>query len=144
MQGWTEAPDLAKWVRRQRVARAQGALSEERLQVLYAMGFEFGEVAQLTEEWESKFDQLIEWLLWQVCSQPLEWGACLLDTMLVVRFESSEDRPFQIVPTRHRPLQLCRCPTYTIASKIMLAHQQTWLLGVRPATQRGVQMLSVS
>jgi len=35
--------------------------------VLYAMGFEFGEVAQLTEEWESKFDQLIEWLLWQVC-----------------------------------------------------------------------------
>ncbi|DBA84918.1 TPA: hypothetical protein ACH3X1_005930 [Trebouxia sp. C0004] len=64
-EGWTEAPDLAKWVRRQRVARAQGALSEERLQVLYAMGFEFGEVAQLTEEWESKFDQLIEWLLWQ-------------------------------------------------------------------------------
>ncbi|DBB12200.1 TPA: hypothetical protein ACH3X3_006306 [Trebouxia sp. C0006] len=62
---WTEAPDLAKWVRRQRVARAQGALSEERLQVLYAMGFEFGEVAQLTEEWESKFDQLIEWLLWK-------------------------------------------------------------------------------
>lgn len=48
------------------MARAQGALSEERLQVLYAMGFEFGEVAQLTEEWESKFDQLIEWLLWKV------------------------------------------------------------------------------
>lgn len=66
LQGWTEAPDLAKWVQRQRVARAQGALSEERLQVLYAMGFEFGEVAQLTEEWEAKFDQLIEWLLWQV------------------------------------------------------------------------------
>lgn len=66
MQGWTEAPDLAKWVRRQRVARAQSALSEERLQVLYAMGFEFGEVAQLTGEWEAKFDQLIEWLLWQV------------------------------------------------------------------------------
>ena len=36
--------------------------------MLYAMGFEFGEVAQLTEEWESKFDQLIEWLLWQVCN----------------------------------------------------------------------------
>ena len=67
LQGWTEAPDLAKWVRRQRVARAQSALTEERLQVLYAMGFEFGDVAQLTEEWESKFDQLIEWLLWQVC-----------------------------------------------------------------------------
>lgn len=61
-----EAPDLAKWVRRQRVARAQSALSEERLQVLYAMGFEFGEVAQLTSDWEVKFDQLIEWLLWQV------------------------------------------------------------------------------
>ena len=54
------------------MARAQGALSEERLQVLYAMGFEFGEVAQLTEEWEAKFDQLIEWLLWQV------WGCSLL------------------------------------------------------------------
>ena len=58
---------MAKWVGRQRVARAQGGLSEERLQVLYAMGFEFGEVAQLTDEWEAKFDQLIEWVTWQVC-----------------------------------------------------------------------------
>lgn len=65
-QDWAEAPDLAKWVGRQRVARAQGGLSEERLQVLYAMGFEFGEVAQLTDEWEAKFDQLIEWIQWQV------------------------------------------------------------------------------
>ena len=66
VQDWEE-PDLAKWVRRQRIARAQGGLSEERLQVLYAMGFEFGEVAQLTDEWEAKFDQLFEWLMWQVC-----------------------------------------------------------------------------
>lgn len=73
LQGWAEAPDLAKWVRRQRVARAQGALSEERLQVLYAMGFEFGEVAQLTAEWEAKFDQLIEWLLWQVRHNLTSW-----------------------------------------------------------------------
>ena len=66
VQDWEESPDLAKWVGRQRVARAQGGLSEERLQVLYAMGFEFGEVAQLTDAWEAKFDQLIEWVLWQV------------------------------------------------------------------------------
>lgn len=71
LQDWQES-DLAKWVARQRVARAQGGLSEERLQVLYAMGFEFGEVAQLTDEWEAKFDQLFEWLLWQVscCTIP--------------------------------------------------------------------------
>ena len=70
VQDWEESPDLAKWVGRQRVARAQGGLSEERLQVLYAMGFEFGEVAQLTDAWEAKFDQLIEWVLWQVHRVP--------------------------------------------------------------------------
>jgi len=34
------------------------------------MGFEFGEVAQMTDEWENRFDQLLEWMLWnreEVC-----------------------------------------------------------------------------
>ena len=65
MQDYEES-GLAEWVCKQRTSRAQGSLSEERLQVLYAMGFEFGEVAQITEAWEVKFDQLIEWILWQV------------------------------------------------------------------------------
>ncbi len=32
--------------------------SEERLSILQSMGFAFGEVAQLTEEWEHRFDQV--------------------------------------------------------------------------------------
>ena len=34
------------------------------LQILLDMGFEFGEVAQMTDEWENRFDQLLEWMLW--------------------------------------------------------------------------------
>ena len=33
-------------------------------QILLDMGFEFGEVAQMTDEWENRFDQLLEWMLW--------------------------------------------------------------------------------
>ena len=43
-----------------------GTLTEEKLQILYAIGFEFGDVAQLTQEWEVKFDQLLEWIAGQV------------------------------------------------------------------------------
>jgi hypothetical protein len=35
------------------------------MQVLEALGFEFGEVAQITDEWEIHFDQLLEWLSWR-------------------------------------------------------------------------------
>lgn len=35
-------------------------------QILQDIGFEFGEVAQLTDEWESRFDQLLDWKLWNV------------------------------------------------------------------------------
>lgn len=33
-------------------------------QILLDMGFEFGELAQMTDEWENRFDQLLEWMLW--------------------------------------------------------------------------------
>ena len=33
-------------------------------QILKGVGFEFGEVAQLTDEWEVRFDQLLDWRLW--------------------------------------------------------------------------------
>ena len=49
-------------MKRQRIARAAGQLSEERLSILVSMGFEFGEVAQLTEEWEHRFDQVSGWV----------------------------------------------------------------------------------
>lgn len=62
MQKWPESPVLSIWVERQR--RAQSTLSEERLQILYALGFEFGEVAVITQEWEEYFDMLVEWLMW--------------------------------------------------------------------------------
>ena len=68
MQDWPPAPELSSWVKKQRVAHAQGTLTEERLQILCALGFEFGgDGAQLlTTEWELNFDLLMDWLLWQV------------------------------------------------------------------------------
>ncbi len=63
-ENWEPNVELGTWVKRQRVARAAGQLSEERLQILERMGFEFGDLAQITEEWELRFDQLIDWMLW--------------------------------------------------------------------------------
>ena len=34
------------------------------MQILTGIGFEFGEVAQLTDEWENRFDQLLDWIQW--------------------------------------------------------------------------------
>ena len=39
-------------------------VTQPALQILLDMGFEFGEVAQMTDEWENRFDQLLEWMLW--------------------------------------------------------------------------------
>ena len=66
LQEWPDSPELANWVRRQRALHSQGQLSAERHQILSALGFEFGEGAHITQEWESNFDQLVDWLLWQV------------------------------------------------------------------------------
>ncbi len=63
-------PELGAWVKRQRVARQQAGLTQERLDILLEMGFEFGEEAQMTEEWEWRFDSLVELLLMRVCSLP--------------------------------------------------------------------------
>ena len=78
---WEPNIELGIWVKRLRVARAAGQLSDERLQILERMGFEFGDVAQVTEEWELRFDQLIDWMLWhgengQTFSWVgIDWGA---------------------------------------------------------------------
>lgn len=61
-------PELGSWVKRQRVARQQAGLTQERLDILLEMGFEFGEEAQMTEEWEWRFDSLVELLLMRVCT----------------------------------------------------------------------------
>ncbi len=66
LQAWPDNPELATWVRRQRALHSQGQLIPERHQILSALGFEFGEGAHITQEWESNFDQLVDWLLWQV------------------------------------------------------------------------------
>jgi hypothetical protein len=79
--GWPPNPELAAWVRRQRVARAAGQLNEERLRILERIGFDFGGLAQVTEEWEARFDQLVDWLLWhaergeRVSWVGADWGA---------------------------------------------------------------------
>eukprot|EP00890_Picochlorum_soloecismus_P006646 jgi/Picsp_1/806/NSC_04295-R1_protein len=61
---YEENPELGNWVKRQRVSRASGQLSAERLTILERMGFEFGDLAQVTDEWETRFDQLVDWVLW--------------------------------------------------------------------------------
>jgi hypothetical protein len=53
-------------VKRQRTARQQDSLSQERLDILLELGFEFGEEAQMTDEWEWRFDSLVELLLMRV------------------------------------------------------------------------------
>lgn len=77
---WESNPELGIWVKRQRVARAGGQLSDERLIILERMGFEFGDLAQVTDEWEHRFDQLIDWVLWhrenhqKFCWLGIDWG----------------------------------------------------------------------
>lgn len=61
---FSENQELGMWVKRQRVTRAAGQLSQERLTILERMGFEFGDLAQVTEEWETRFDMLVDWVLW--------------------------------------------------------------------------------
>ena len=75
MQVYEDNPELAAWAKRQRVARTQNSLSDERLQVLASAGFEFGELGAITNEWEDMFDQLLEWLMVKVRSSGLH---CLL------------------------------------------------------------------
>lgn len=60
------ALELGLWVRKQRAAKEQGTLSEERLRILLELGFEFGEEANITEEWELRFDLLMELLFMRV------------------------------------------------------------------------------
>ena len=63
--------ELGLWVRKQRAAKEQGSLSEERLRILLEMGFEFGEEANVTEEWELRFDLLMELLFMRVSPSSL-------------------------------------------------------------------------
>ena len=63
-------PELGQWVRKQRIAKEQGTLSPERLRMLLELGFEFGEEAQLTEDWEWRFDLLLELLCMRVGFRP--------------------------------------------------------------------------
>ncbi len=58
-------PDLGPWVARQRAGRQVGNLTGDRVRILESIGLDFGDEAQMTGEWEERFDQLVEWLLWQ-------------------------------------------------------------------------------
>lgn len=63
-----EMHELAVWVKRQRMLWQQGNLVQDRMTILSALGFEVGTEAQITEEWEYRFDQLVEWLILAVRS----------------------------------------------------------------------------
>ena len=63
--GHAHVPDhapggLGAWAARQRIAWQAGALDGDRSDWLAAAGFDFGEVALLTDAWEARFDQLLE------------------------------------------------------------------------------------
>lgn len=58
--------ELARWVQKQRIAKEQGTLSPDHLRILLELGFEFGEEAQLTEDWEWRFDLLVDLLCMRV------------------------------------------------------------------------------
>lgn len=77
MQIYDPFPELGLWVRKQRVAKEQGTLSEERLRILLELGFEFGEEANITEEWEWRFDLLVELLILRVGNLLLSPAASL-------------------------------------------------------------------
>lgn len=61
-------------MRKQRSLWQKASLSQDRVQILSALGFELGSDAQITEEWEFRFDQLQECLLQMVISSSLSHG----------------------------------------------------------------------
>ena len=63
-----EQHELTMWSRRQRNLWQQGSLSQDRMQILMALGFELGAENRITEEWEFRFDQFVEWLLVSLAS----------------------------------------------------------------------------
>lgn len=68
-------PELAIWVKRQRQAKVQGVLNQERITILEMLQFDFGGNAQLTHDWERRFDELVDWVL--ACverGKPVDWG----------------------------------------------------------------------
>lgn len=91
MQTWSQSPGLASWVKRQRAAKAEGELNQERLQILHALGFEFGEVAVITQEWENWFDALVEWVMQhsengeEVDWSGLDWCVAHFGTTLILQ-----------------------------------------------------------
>lgn len=64
-----ESISLGAWVRKQRALWQQASLSQDRMQILSALGFELGSETEITEEWEYRFDYLVECLI-QVVRRP--------------------------------------------------------------------------
>ena len=90
-QVYEPSPELGLWVRKQRAAKEQGTLPEERLRILLELGFEFGEEANITEEWELRFDLLMELLFMRVCHLSFahcNWGtSCVVSHALQTSFQ---------------------------------------------------------
>jgi len=75
---WRGTSELAAWVKRQHVAVAQRSLSSERVAILSDIGVAFEAVQQITTEWESRFDHLLDFKA--VCAErglPFPWDAAL-------------------------------------------------------------------
>ena len=57
------AAGLGAWCARQRAAWQAGTLPPERAAALAFAGFDFGDVAQVTDAWEASFDELVDAML---------------------------------------------------------------------------------
>jgi superfamily II DNA or RNA helicase len=70
-QGWSENPQLAKWVHYQRQSRKEGRLNETRIQCLNQIGFVW---EPFGASWEERFAELEEFkLAYGHCKVPAKW-----------------------------------------------------------------------
>eukprot|EP00963_Diacronema_lutheri_P005481 scaffold426_cov319-Pavlova_lutheri.AAC.58 len=73
-QGWEPNPELGNWVGKQRAAKQQGTLSEEREEMLNSMGFTFDKFHETSVCWEERFDFLLDFKLSHGhCLVPKDW-----------------------------------------------------------------------
>lgn len=73
-QGWEPNPELGNWVGKQRAAKQQGTLSEEREEMLISMGFTFDKFHETSVCWEERFDFLLDFKLSHGhCLVPRDW-----------------------------------------------------------------------
>jgi hypothetical protein len=69
---WSENPELGRWVSQQRQQRKSGKLHLKRVEMLQAIGFDWGVVRD--ELWPDRYNQLVKFKeLHTHCDVPTDW-----------------------------------------------------------------------